>query len=37
MPVIDDEKGDAVPAAEGHHFLGVGGVIGLKKIHQPGL
>ena len=37
MPVIDDEKGDAVLPAEGHHLLGVGGVVGLKEIREAGL
>ena len=37
MTVIDDEKGDAILSTEGHHFLGVGRVVGLKEIYQPGL
>ena len=37
MTVIDDEPGDAILPTEGNHFLGVGGVVGRKEIHQPGL
>ena len=37
MPIIDDEKGDAVLPAEGHHLLGVGGIVGFEEILEAGI
>ena len=37
VTVIDDEKGDAVLPAEGHHLLGIGGIVSVEEVMEAGL